>query len=412
MNLEGQSVIDMLFQLLQQLLIPNWGDLIALLPWVLVVIVAFWLVFAALQWRMAGSRNRSRVPRRVAGAPPPGVHMPGPSRWPFVVPFGVAFILASLVIVPRDAQHNPTQLLNVPLFVIGMIVSLIAVAGWLLEAMREWRSTATEAHAPAMAVTLPAPAHTGMLQAPTTPLEPTTALVAYPEPPAGVHMPGPSPWPFFAPVALAVMLLGLVFSAVLLIGGLILGAIAATGWLLEAGHEYRTTETFGHSVPQTRDPRLVWPRRLVPVFGAVIVLSFAGMLAPTGLAFINSFTPPEATPTAVAVPAVPEISASSATSFDTKTLTVPAGRPFDLTFDNKQAGVPHNVDIGDSATSPVTYLHGERITGPDQITYHVAAIAPGTYYFQCEVHPNMNGTVQAIAESGPPPGPAGASPSP
>ena len=27
---------------------------------------------------------------------------------------------------------------------------------------------------------------------------------AYPEPPPGVHMPGPSPWPFFAPIAMAV----------------------------------------------------------------------------------------------------------------------------------------------------------------------------------------------------------------
>jgi plastocyanin len=410
MTFEGQSIIDMLFQLLQQLLIPNWSDLIALLPWVLVVLVAFWLVFTALQWRSAGARNRSRVPRASAGAPPPGVHLPGPSRWPFVVPFGVALILASLVIVPRDAQHNPTQFVNVPLFALGMIVSLIAVAGWLLEAMREWRATASAAHGPSMAVALPAPAHAGMLPAPTLPTDPTSAVVAYPEPPAGIHMPGPSPWPFFAPIALFVMLLGVVFSALLLIGGLILGVIAATGWLLEAGHEYRTTETFGHSVPATRDPRLVWPRRLVPVFGAVIVLSFAAMLAPTGLAFLNSFTPPEATPTAVAVPAVPEISASSATSFDTKTLIVPAGRPFDLTFDNKQAGVPHNVAIGDSAASPANYLSGEHITGPATATYHVAALQPGNYYFECEVHPNMNGTVQAIAESGAPP--AGASPSP
>ncbi|MEP7283556.1 MAG: hypothetical protein ABI696_16380, partial [Rubrivivax sp.] len=219
MRFESQSIIDMLFQLLQQLLIPNWTNLIALLPWVLVVIVAFWLVFTALQWRNAGARNRSRVPRRVPGSPPPGVHLPGPSRWPFVVPIGVAFILASLVLVPRDAQHNPTQFLNLPLFAIGMIVSLIAVAGWLLEAMHEWRSTAAGAHGPVMAVALPA-AHGGMaLPAPTTAIEPTTALVAYPEPPAGVHMPGPSPWPFFAPVSLAVMLLGVIFSAVLLVGG-------------------------------------------------------------------------------------------------------------------------------------------------------------------------------------------------
>ena len=227
-------------------------------------------------------------------------------------------------------------------------------------------------------------------------------------------MPGPSPWPFFAPIALAVMLLGVIFSGVLIVGGLVLGIIAASGWLLESSHEYRSTEAVGHAVPLTRDPRQVWPRRLVPLYGAVIVISFLGMLVPTGLAFLNSFTPPEATAPPIVVPAIPEISASSAISFDTKTLIVPAGRPFDLTFDNKQSGVPHNVAIGDSAASPNSYLSGERIAGPATTTYHVAALAPGNYYFECEVHPNMNGTVQAMAESGLPPSgaPAGASPSP
>jgi plastocyanin len=269
--------------------------------------------------------------------------------------------------------------------------------------MREWRSTAAGGHVAAMAVALPA-ATTALI-----PAASSAAVVEYPEPPAGVHMPGPSPWPFFAPIALVVMLFGLIFSAVLLVGGLILGIIAAAGWLLDAGQEYRSTEAVGHAVPRTRDPRAVWPRRLVPLYGAVIVISFLGMLAPTGLSFLNSLTPPEATPTPVAVPAVPHISASNAVSFDTKLLIVPANRPFDLVFDNNQAGVPHNVDIGDSAASPTTYLHGERITGVETITYHVAAMPPGSYYFQCEVHPNMNGTVQAMPESG---APAGASPSP
>jgi hypothetical protein len=406
MMFEGESIIDMLFRLLEQLLIPNWSDLFALLPWVLIVLVAAWLVLLALQWRRAGARNRSRVPRRAAGAPPPGVHMPGPSRWPFVVPIGAALVLFSFALTPRDQQGNPTAFINVPLLVLGLIISIIAVIGWLRDAMGEWRATATEAHGPAMAVALPAPGATSAL----VPAGATAMTLAerYPEPPAGVHMPGPSPWPFFAPIALFVMLLGVVFSGVLLIGGLILGVIAAAGWLLDAGHEYRSTEAVGHAVPKTRDPSAVWPRRLVPLYGAVIVISFMLMLAPTGISFLNGLTPPEATPTPVAVPAVPEIAASSAVSFETKLLIVPADRPFDLVFHNNHAGVPHNVDIGDSASAPTTYLHGEVITGVETITYNVSAMPAGTYYFQCEVHPNMNGTVQAMAETGP----AAGSPSP
>jgi hypothetical protein len=406
MMFEGESIIDMLFRLLEQLLIPNWSDLFALLPWVLIVLVAGWLVFTALQWRRAGARNRSRVPRRVAGAPPPGVHMPGPSRWPFVVPIGAALVLFSFALTPRDQQGNPTAFINVPLLVLGLVISIIAVIGWLRDAMGEWRATATGTHEPAMAVALPASGPSmALVPAGATPM---TVAERYPEPPAGIHMPGPSPWPFFAPIAMFVMLMGVVFSGVLLIGGLILGVIAAAGWLLDAGHEYRSTEAVGHAVPKTRDPSAVWPRRLVPLYGAVIVISFLLMLAPTGIGFINSLTPPEATPTPVAVPAVPEIAASSAVSFETKLLIVPADRPFDLVFHNNHAGVPHNVDIGDSASAPTTYLHGEVITGVASITYNVAAMPAGTYYFQCEVHPNMNGTVQAMAETGP----AAGSPSP
>jgi plastocyanin len=223
-------------------------------------------------------------------------------------------------------------------------------------------------------------------------------------------MPGPSPWPFFAPIALAVMLFGLVFSGVLLVGGLIMGIIAAAGWLLDAGQEYHSTEAVGHAVPLTRDPRAVWPKRLVPIYFAVVVIALLGMLAPTGIGFLNSFTPPEATPTPVAVPAVPQISAGSAVSFDSKLLIVPAGRPFDLVFDNKQAGVPHNVKIGDSAAMATVIFDGEVITGPAQITYHVPAISQGDYYFECKIHPNMNGTLRALPESTGPQ--AGASPTP
>lgn len=401
---EPQDPISMLFDLLEQLILPNWSNLILLLPWVLVVLVIVWLIYTAIQWRRAGSRNRTRVPRPLAGNPPPGVHLPGPSRWVYVVPIGAALMLFALALPGRDARGNPVEPVNVPLLVVGLLVALIAVAGWLLDAMREWRHTETAEgqHAGVnAAIALPAHPPTALIPAPQAALVPVAER--YPEPPPGIHMPGPSPWPFFAPIALFVMLLGLIFSAVLLVGGLILGIIAAAGWLLDAGHEYFSTEAVGHAIPKTRDPARAWPKRLVWVYTAVIVASFVITLAPTGFAFLNSLTPPEATSAPIAVPEVPEISASSISSFDTKTLVVPAGREFDLIFHNNQAGVPHNVDIGDSASSPANYLNGERITGPDSITYHVPALQPGNYYFQCEVHPNMNGAVNALPESGGPP---------
>ncbi len=428
---EPQNIIDQLFQLLSQLLLPNWSDLILLLPWVLIALVIVWLLFTAWQWRRAGDINRSRVPPPLrGGAPPPGVHMPGPSRWPFVVPIGAALLLFSFVLTPRDIENNPTQPVVVPLFVIGMIVTVVAIIGWLRDAMREWRETERGHHEPALAVAsgsaaalMPGPggalitAHAASVAM----AEPEFVAV---EPPPGVHMPGPSPWPFFAPIAVTLMLFGVIFSSVLILGGLILALIAVGGWVRDAWREWESTEEVGHAVPKTRDPVKAWPRRLVPLFAAVIAISLFVALAPLGLNYLNSLTPASAGPTAAAVPAVPEISASTVTSFDTGTLVVPAGRPFDLIFHNLQDGVPHNVELADSSARTTVFFDGERIDGVADITYKVPAIEAGDYYFLCGVHPPMNGTLLVRPEadgppgsggpgaSGPPAGPGAPSPAP
>ncbi len=419
-----ETLIDQLFGMLEQLILPNWSDLIRWLPWVLIGALLLFLLLTAWEWRRTWARTASRVPRQLAGgAPPPGIHLPGPSRWPFVVPIGAALLLFSFVLVPRDADGNPSGPINLPLFLLGLIVCFVAIGGWLYDAMREWRATAEPALDTGHGA-LPA-GHAAVALAPGA-LAPgalaprrfgagglgAAAVVhaepVYPEPPPGVHMPGPSPWPFFAPIAMVVMLYGVIFSAVLLIGGLILALIAIVGWYLDAGHEYRSTEEVGHAVPRTRDPQRVWPRRLVPVFIGVIALSFFIALAPLGISWLNTLTPVDAegVETPVAVPAVPQVAANNTTSFDTKLLIVPADRPFDLVFANNESGVPHNVEIADSSARETKFLEGEVITGPAEVTYQVPALAPGDYYFLCAVHPNMNGTVNALPETGPPP-PAG-----
>jgi plastocyanin len=425
---ESQNIVDQLFQLLSQLLLPNWSDLIRLLPWVLIALVVVWLLFTAWQWRRAADINRSRVPARLrGGAPPAGIHLPGPSRWPFVVPIGAAILLFSFVLVPRDDLGNPTQPINFTLFVIGGLITVVAIIGWLRDAMREWRATERGEHGPALAVAagqaaltpgggalVPYGGGVAVVQA-----EPEFVAV---EPPPGVHLPGPSPWPFFAPIAVTLMLFGLVLSPVLIAGGLILAFIAVGGWLRDAWREWQSTEEVGHAVPQTRDPAKAWPRRLVPIFAGVIAISLLVALAPLGLSYLNSLTPASAGPTAPAVPAVPEISASTATSFDTGTLVVPAGRPFDLVFHNLHEGVPHNVELADGAALATVFFDGAEITGIADITYNVPAIDEGDFYFLCRIHPNMNGTLLVRPEtggqpgggpgaSGPPPGP-GASASP
>jgi len=90
---------------------------------------------------------------------------------------------------------------------------------------------------------------------------------------------------------------------------------------------------------------------------------------------------------------VVEISATTPTGFDQTEVTVPADTAFQIHFNNKDAGVPHNVAIKDATGVPL--LTGQIITGPAEATYDVAALPAGTYPFVCSVHPNMTGTITA-----------------
>ncbi|MFM8944820.1 MAG: cupredoxin domain-containing protein [Actinomycetota bacterium] len=80
--------------------------------------------------------------------------------------------------------------------------------------------------------------------------------------------------------------------------------------------------------------------------------------------------------------------------FDTNALAFTAGKAASIAMDNQDAGVPHNIAIYPSATDLANPLfRGDLITGPATISYDIPALDPGTYYFQCDVHPTMNGTV-------------------
>ena len=81
--------------------------------------------------------------------------------------------------------------------------------------------------------------------------------------------------------------------------------------------------------------------------------------------------------------------------FSTDCLAAPANQDFTLTFDNKDAGVPHNVDIYDKQGG--THIGGgtptDLLTGVNSTTYKVSGLKAGTYFFQCDVHPTaMFGT--------------------
>ena len=78
--------------------------------------------------------------------------------------------------------------------------------------------------------------------------------------------------------------------------------------------------------------------------------------------------------------------------FSATVIEAPAGEEFTITFTNLESQ-PHNVavDVEEGGDEIVT---GEVITGPDaETTITVPALEPGEYYFMCDVHPEMNGTI-------------------
>ena len=80
-------------------------------------------------------------------------------------------------------------------------------------------------------------------------------------------------------------------------------------------------------------------------------------------------------------------------AFDAKELEFHAESESKLLFDNEDTGILHNVAIYEhDAKGPIVF-QGDVINGPGEVTYKFKSPALGEYYFQCDIHPNMNGKV-------------------
>ena len=361
-------------EFLSQFLIPEWGSLIGLLPIILLVVVVVWLVFTVRRFATAGPTRRGKT--RITPVAPSGVHMPGPSWAPFVAAGGAALVFWGLVFG------------GLPLL-IGVVALFLALLFWGREGLRDYdRIEPTEANR------LPAVVHAG--------------------PPPGVHMPGPSFRPILASIGVAVLFFGLVFGGWILAVGLILTVVALLGWLVDARKEYVKTveaDATGHleNIPEPR-----WPKRLMWLGGIMLVLAVvvdAGILPPraattaaggaggseagggSGPSEPGGGGPGATAPAASGGPGEPGGSTVVAEGVKFTTAEVQATGPdFTLAFDNRDASIPHDVDILGPGGDKL--FDGDVFPGPENRPYEVTGLQPGSYEFICSVHPTtMTGTI-------------------
>lgn len=97
-------------------------------------------------------------------------------------------------------------------------------------------------------------------------------------------------------------------------------------------------------------------------------------------------------------PAGTDLTVSAQVSaFSVDTITIPTGRPFTVFFRNLD-GMPHNIAIYTDGSASRAVFVGDTITDA-AVAYKVPPLEPGTYYFRCDVHPGMQGTVDVPSGS-------------
>jgi len=79
--------------------------------------------------------------------------------------------------------------------------------------------------------------------------------------------------------------------------------------------------------------------------------------------------------------------------FEQTTVTAPADTPFQVQFENKDPGTPHNIALHLGDVNGAELFKGEIFAGVATRVYDVPALDAGSYAFVCSVHPTMTGTL-------------------
>ena len=342
--------------------IPDWGALIALLPVFMAVVLIAFLISSLLRYRSIGPRRRR--PGRVKPVTPAGIHMPGPTWAPVLAAIGAFLLFMGLVF-------------NGILLALGLVALVLSLLYWGREGLTDYDAVAGEPNR------LPA--------------------VIHPGPPPGVHMPGPSFEPILASLGVFVLFAGLVFGGWVLAVGVIITVVSLLSWLNAARKDYRQVARADVTGHLENDPPPGWPKTLLTVFSVLVVAAVAlnaGWFPPRSATGTEgdaggSPAPSGGTPGGSGGPGAPGDPGTVAivaegVKFTTATLSAPADKAFKLALDNKDAGIPHDVDFLDEAGTRVYDM--KEFNGPRSETFDVPPLKAGTYRFECSIHAaSMNG---------------------
>jgi plastocyanin len=78
-------------------------------------------------------------------------------------------------------------------------------------------------------------------------------------------------------------------------------------------------------------------------------------------------------------------------AFDTPTVSLAAGAARTIRLVNLE-NLPHNVAVYVDESASRSLFVGEPITR-GEIVYQLPALEPGTYFFRCDLHPEMKGSL-------------------
>jgi plastocyanin len=350
-----EALYDAILDLLSQVVIPDWGELVGLMPLGLAGLAALWFAWTFRRFATAGPTRRA--PARLTPIAPPDLHMPGGTFAPVAAALGAAALFGGLVIGGIA-------------LVIGATVLTLTLLYWGREAIRDYDHIA---HGDA----LPAVVHAG--------------------PPPGVHMPGPSFRPILGAIGTGALMAGLVFGGWVLAAGVLILVATLVGWLVDARAEYAKVEEADRTGHLENIPAPRWPKGLLQGAAVVFVLAVfvqAGIIppqVPAGGGGEGSPAPTEGG----GEPATAFTIVAFQIAFDVRAITVPADTPFTIAFENRDApGVVHDIDIRESDKTTVVQDQ-DILNGGQSTTYSYDGLPVGSYVFICSIHPvpNMTGTV-------------------